>query len=147
LVIAAPTGRSCIQAERADAFEKLLEHDAATKLDFLQAEQQRIDKTQELAGQRKKLHQDQSSLSEAEINYRALVSEFQQTKQAELSLLETKASFLVQDVTKAGQKANLQRSTTPIDGVVQQLAVHKALHPPIPIDPHCLVALYFLYSG
>ena len=22
----------------------------------------------------------------------------------------------------------------------------KALHPPIPIDPHCLVALFFLYS-
>lgn len=30
----------------------------------------------------------------------------------------------MQDVTKAGQKANLQRLTTPIDGVVQQLAVH-----------------------
>ena len=37
---------------------------------------------------------------------------------------ETKAASLVQDVTKAGQKAELQRLTTPIDGVVQQLAVH-----------------------
>ncbi len=113
-----------MEAERAEAFKKLLEHDAATKLDFLQAEQQRIDKTQELAGQRKKLHQDQSALSEAESNYRALVSEFQQTKQTELSTLETKASSLTQDVTKAGQKADLQRLMTPIDGVVQQLAVH-----------------------
>ena len=113
-----------MEAERADAFKKLLEHDAATKLDFLQAEQQRIDKTQELAGQGQKLHQDQSALSEAETNYRALVSEFQQTKQTELSMLETKASSLVHDVTKAGQKADLQRLTTPIDGVVQQLAVH-----------------------
>jgi hemolysin D len=101
-----------------------LEHDAATKLDFLQAEQQRIDKTQELAGQRKKLAQDQASLSEAEKNYRALILEFQQTKQAELSALETKAASLVQDVMKAGQKADLQRLATPIDGVVQQLAVH-----------------------
>ena len=72
-----------MEAERAEAFKKLLEHDAATKLDFLQAEQQRIDKTQELAGQHKKLLQDQAVLSEAETNYRALVSEFQQTKQAE----------------------------------------------------------------
>src|SRR5436853_2312423 len=109
-----------MEAERAAAFKRLLEHDAATKLDFLQAEQQRIDKTQELAGQRQKLHQDQSALSEAETNYRALVSEFQQTKQTELSMLETKASSLVHDVTKAGQKADLQRLTTPIDGVVQQ---------------------------
>ena len=110
--------------ERADIIKKLLEQDAASKMDFLQVEQQRIDKTQELAGQRKKLHQDQSALSEAETNFRALVSEFQQTKQTELSTLETKASSLTQDVTKAGQKADLQRLTTPIDGVVQQLAVH-----------------------
>ncbi len=113
-----------METERAEAFKKLLEHDAATKLDFLQAEQQRIDKTQELAGQRKKLHQDQSALLEAETNYHALILEFQQTKQAELFALETKASSLTQDVTKAGQKADLQRLTTPIDGVVQQLAVH-----------------------
>jgi len=110
--------------ELAETIKKLLDQNAATKLEFIQAEQQRIDKTQELAGQRKKLHQDQSALSEAESNYRALVSEFKQTKQAELSTLETKASSLVQDVTKAGQKADLQRLTTPIDGVVQQLAVH-----------------------
>jgi hemolysin D len=113
-----------MEAERARAFEKLLEHDAATKLDFLQAEQQRIDKTQELAGQRMKLAQDAAALAEAEKNYRALVSEFQQSKQAELSIAETKSASLAQDVTKAGQKTDLQRLTTPIDGVVQQLAVH-----------------------
>ena len=113
-----------METERADAYKTLLQHDAATKLDFLQAEQQRIDKTQELAGQRKKLVQDAAALAEAEKNYRVTVSEFQQTKQAELSTMETKAASLVQDVTKAGQKAELQRLTTPIDGVVQQLAVH-----------------------
>jgi hemolysin D len=93
-------------------------------MDFLQAEEQRIDKAQDLAVQRKKLVQDQAALSEAEKNYRATVSEFQQTKQAELSTIETKAASLLQEVTKAGQKADLQRLTTPIDGVVQQLAVH-----------------------
>ncbi len=113
-----------MEAERADAYKKLLEHDAVTKMDFLQAEGQRIDKTQELAGQQKKLQQDQAALAEANNNYRAMVSEFQQTKQAELSTIDTKAASLVQDVTKAGQKADLQRLTTPIDGVVQQLAVH-----------------------
>jgi len=113
-----------MEAERADAYKKLFERDAVTKMDFLQAEGQRIDKTQELAGQRQKLVQDQAALAEAEKNYRAFVSEFQQAKQAELSSIETKAASLVQDVTKAGQKADLQRLTTPIDGVVQQLVVH-----------------------
>lgn len=113
-----------MEAERADAYKRLLEHDAVTKMDFLQAEGQRIDKVQELAGQRNKLKQDQSALAEAEKNYRAMISEFQQTKQVELSTTETKVVSLVQEVTKAGQKADLQRLTTPIDGVVQQLAVH-----------------------
>jgi hemolysin D len=115
-----------MEAERADAYKKLLEHDAVTKMDFLQAEGQRIDKQQELAGQRKKLTQDRAALAEAEKNYRAMLSEFQQTKQAELSAAETKAASLAQDVTKAGQKAELQRLLTPIDGVVQQLAVTPA---------------------
>lgn len=113
-----------MEAERAEAYKRLLEHDAVTKMDYMQAEEQRIDKTQELAGQKSRLQQDMAALAEAEKNYRALVSEFQQTKQVELSTLETKAASLVQDVTKAGQKADLQRLVSPIDGVVQQLAVH-----------------------
>ncbi|MBS0182941.1 MAG: HlyD family type I secretion periplasmic adaptor subunit [Nitrospira sp.] len=113
-----------METERAEAYKKLLEHEAVTKMDFLQAEGQRIDKAQELAGQKKKLEQDQAALAEAEKHYQAMASEFQQAKQTELSALETKAASLAQEVTKAGQKAGLQRLTSPIDGVVQQLAVH-----------------------
>lgn len=113
-----------MEVERAEAYKKLLEHEAVTKMDYLQAEGQRIDKAQELAGQKKKLQQDRASLAEAEKHYRAMVSEFQQNKQAELSVLETKVASLAQEVTKAGQKAGLQRLMSPIDGMVQQLAVH-----------------------
>jgi hemolysin D len=112
------------ETERAEAYKKLLEHEAVTKMDFLQAEGQRIDKAQELAGQKKKLQQDRAALAEAEKHYRAMASEFQQTKQAELSILETKAASLAQEATKASQRAGLQRLTAPIDGVVQQLGVH-----------------------
>ncbi|MDF0644870.1 MAG: HlyD family type I secretion periplasmic adaptor subunit [Nitrospira sp.] len=113
-----------METEKAETFRSLLEFQAATKMEYLQAEEQRIDKTQELAGQRMKLIQDRAALAESEKNYRVFVSEFQQTKQAELAALATKAASLAQEVTKAGQKAALQRLTTPIDGVVQQLAVH-----------------------
>ncbi len=113
-----------METERAEAYKKLLEHEAVTKMDFLQAEGQRIDKTQELAGQKKKLQQDQAAFAEAEKHHRVMRLEFQQSKQAELSALETKALSLAQEVTKAGQKAGLQRLVAPINGVVQQLAVH-----------------------
>ena len=42
----------------------------------------------------------------------------------ELSTIETKVASLAHDVTKAGQRTDFQRLTAPIDGVVQQLAVH-----------------------
>ncbi len=113
-----------MEVERAEAYRKLLEHEAVTKMDFLQAEEQRIDKAQELAGQKRKFQQDQAALAEAEKHHRAMRLEFQQSKQAELSALETKALSLAQEVTKAGQKAGLQRLVAPINGVVQQLAVH-----------------------
>lgn len=128
-----------LETERANAFKRLMERDAVTKLDYLQAEGQRIDKLQELAGQQHKLRQDQAALAEAENNRRALVSEFQQTKQAELSALETKAASLSQEVTKAGQKAELQRLVSPIDGVVQQLVVHTVGGVVTPAQPLLIV--------
>ncbi len=128
-----------METERATAFKRLMEQDAVTKLDYLQAEGQRIDKLQELAGQQHKLRQDQAALAEAEKNRRALISEFQQTKQTELSALETKAASISQDVTKARQKAELQRLSSPIDGVVQQLAVHTVGGVVTPAQPLLIV--------
>jgi hemolysin D len=113
-----------MEVERANTYKKLFSHEAATKMDFLQAEGQRIDKTQELAGQRKRFMQDYAALAEARKNYWVLLSEFQQIKQVELSQTETKVASLAQEVTKTGQREEFQRLTAPIDGVVQQLAVH-----------------------
>jgi hemolysin D len=113
-----------MEAERAAAYRQLLENQYVSKMDYLQFEQQRIDKAQELEGQKQKLKQDKAALAEADKNYRAFVSEFQQTKQAELATTETKANSLAQDMIKAGQKTEFQNLLSPIDGVVQQLAVH-----------------------
>jgi hemolysin D len=113
-----------IEKERAATYKKLLEDQYVSKMDYLQFEQQRIDREQELAGQKQKLIQDSAALSEAEKNYRALVSEFQRIRQTELSEVEMKAASLSQEVVKAGQKTDFQKLTSPIDGVVQQLAVH-----------------------
>lgn len=113
-----------MENERAAAYRALMAQQYVSKMDYLQFEQQRIDKVQEWAGQKSKLRQDQAALAEAEQNYQVLISEFQQSKQAELSAMETKAASLVQEVRKTGQKTELQRLVSPIDGVVQQLAVH-----------------------
>lgn len=113
-----------METQRAEAYKQLLESQYVSKMDYLQFEQRRIDQAQELAGQHKKLLQDHAALAEAEQHYRALVSDFQQTKQTELFSTATKATSLAQDVIKAGHRTELQRLISPIDGVVQQLAIH-----------------------
>jgi hemolysin D len=112
------------EVERAEAYRKLLQDQFVSKMDYLQFEQQRIDKAQELAGQKQKLIQDEAALAEAKKNYRALISEFLQARQAELSAAEMRAASLEQEVIKAGQRTEFQKLVAPIDGVVQQLAVH-----------------------
>jgi len=50
--------------------------------------------------------------------------EFRRSRLAELTEVETRAAALAQEVVKASQRARIQRLVAPIDGVVQQLAVH-----------------------
>src|SRR3954468_9933446 len=52
------------------------------------------------------------------------VAEFRRTLADELAKAEQKASGLAQDLIKAEQRTRLQLLTAPVDGVVQQLAIH-----------------------
>jgi hemolysin D len=113
-----------IEEQRAAAYRKLLADKFVSEMDYLQFEQQRIDRKQELEGQRHQLKQNRAALAETEKNYQALVSEFNRARQGELSDAETKANSLAQEVVKASQRTGLQRLVSPIDGVVQQLAIH-----------------------
>jgi hypothetical protein len=51
-------------------------------------------------------------------------AEYRRTLSDELAKSEQKASGLAQDLIKAEQKTKLQKLTAPVDGVVQQLAIH-----------------------
>lgn len=77
-----------------------------------------------MARQRELLIQNQEALAESQKTYHALRSEFQQSRHAELSEKETKLSSMNQELIKAAQRKELQRLTAPLDGMVQQLAVH-----------------------
>ncbi len=52
------------------------------------------------------------------------VAEYRRTLSDELAKSEQKANGLAQDLIKAEQKTRLQLLTAPVDGVVQQLAIH-----------------------
>jgi hemolysin D len=111
-------------AQKAAAFKKLLKDQYVAELQYLDAEQNRVEAAQNLESQKKRLVQDQAALAEAQKNYERLRSDIQQSRMTELTANETKAASLAQEVVKAGQRTFQQKLTAPIDGVIQQLAVH-----------------------
>jgi len=85
----------------------------------------------ELTGQQQDLLVQKSRLTEAEAAVAAITetraqteAEYRRTILGDLSTAAQKAAGLAQDVIKAQQRTKLQLLTAPIDGVVQQLAVH-----------------------
>ena len=111
-------------AERAAAYRKLLENEFVGRLQYLEVEQQRVEKVQELTMSRHRLSRDLAALGEARTQWQVVEMEFKRTRLAELAEVETRAASLSQEVVKASQRARIQRLVAPIDGVVQQLAVH-----------------------
>ena len=72
-------------------------------------------------------------------------AEYRRSRFDELSKAEQKATGLAQDMIKAEQRTKLQALTAPVDGVVQQLAVHtvggvvspgQVLLAVVPLDSH-----------
>jgi hemolysin D len=110
--------------QKAQAFKKLLKDQYVAEMQYLEAEQGRVEAAQNLELQKRKLTQDQAALAEARKNLERATSDIQQGRMAELTANETKASSLSQELVKAGQRTGQQRLTAPIDGVVQQLVVH-----------------------
>jgi hemolysin D len=94
----------------------------------------------------------QSHIHEAEAAVAALIqtraqtaAEYRRTRFEELTKAEQKAAGFAQDVIKAERRTKLQALTAPVDGVVQQLAVHtvggvvtpaQALLALVPLDSH-----------
>jgi hemolysin D len=110
--------------ERAEAFRTLLSGEFVARLQYLEIEAQRITTVQQLAAQREKLIQDTAALGEARRQQDVVEAEFKRARLGELSDWEMRATSLTQEVTKAAKRTVVQRLGAPIDGTVQQLAVH-----------------------
>ena len=110
--------------QRVDIREQLYQKELGSKLQYLT-------ELQELVGQRQEVLVLQSKYGEADAAIGVLVetraktiAEYQRTLFEDLSKAEQKVAGLKQDVIKAERHTGLQHLTAPIDGVVQQLAVH-----------------------
>ncbi len=113
-----------ISTQRAQNFKNLADSDNVPKDAYLQREQQRIDQEGDLATNRSRLKEIAADLAAAQEQKNALLAEANRTQLDSLNEGNQKTSSLEQDLIKAQSRSELMRLVAPVDGTVQQLAVH-----------------------
>src|SRR5262249_28555725 len=90
----------------------------------LDAEQQLVESEQELIVQRNRLAEAEAAVAAVAEQRRQAEAERRQATLVELAKAEEKVNGLEQELVKAVQRTESQTLVAPVDGVVQQLAVH-----------------------
>jgi hemolysin D len=110
--------------QRVDVRKYLYDSALGSKLVYLTELQDLVGQQQDLLVQKSR-HLEADAAVAALIETRAqAAAEFRRTLFDELAKAEQRAAGLSQDLIKAEQRTKFQLLTAPIDGVVQQLAVH-----------------------
>lgn len=113
-----------IARQRAMDFKELADKNFVSKHGYLEREQVRIEQEADLATQRSRFKEIGAALLEAMRQKTRLVAE---TRRAALDVFneaEQKSAALAQELIKAQMRNKLMTLTAPVDGTVQQLAVH-----------------------
>jgi membrane fusion protein, hemolysin D len=134
-----------ILQQRVDIRKYLMEREVGSKVLYLQDLSQLVEQQKELGVQQGHLQEAEAGLAAIIATRQQAVEEYRRTRLGELATAEAKAAGLAQDVIRAAQRARLQILRAPVDGTVQQLAVHtiggvvtpaQALLEIVPADSH-----------
>lgn len=109
---------------RAKALQALAGDGYVSQHAYLDKEQNRIEQEGDLANLRSRLGEIGASLRESRAQRISLQAETRRAALDSLNDAEQKAAVLQQDLIKAGVHGKLMQLTAPVDGTVQQLAVH-----------------------
>ncbi|MDH6264386.1 HlyD family type I secretion periplasmic adaptor subunit [Bradyrhizobium sp. BR13661] len=110
--------------KRAEAREALAKKGYGSKLESLTTQQDLVEHQQELKVQQGKLDEAEGALAALKEQRLQAEDEYKHTNLKDLSEAEQKEASLGAQLTQAAQKYRLQTLTAPVDGTVQQLAVH-----------------------
>ena len=100
---------------------------------------ERVELERDLATQRAKLIEAQSTLKESDSAKAAYVAETRRALNDRNALATSKAQQLTQDESKASQRERLTQLTAPVAGTIQQLAVHSVGGVVTPAQPLMIV--------
>jgi hemolysin D len=110
--------------QQVDVRKTLFDNQTGSKLIYLQTLQQLVEQQQERAVQQSKYQEAEAAVAAIKETRAQAKAEFRRTLFDDLGKVEPKAAGLAQDLIKAAQRTRFQALTAPVDGVVQQLAVH-----------------------
>jgi hemolysin D len=131
--------------QRVDVRKYLADKEYGSKLQYLTEMQDLVGLQQELLVQKSHIHESESAVTALSETRLQTIAEYRRARFDELAKAEQKAGGFAQDVIKAEQRTKLLALTAPVDGVVQQLAVHtvggvvtpaQALLAVVPLDSH-----------
>lgn len=109
---------------RVDIRKTLMDKELGSKLTYFETLQLLVEQQEELSVQKSHLHETEAAAAAIRETRGQAEAEYRHTLSDDLAKAEQKASGLTQDLIKAEQKTRLQLLTAPVDGVVQQLAIH-----------------------
>lgn len=110
--------------QRAQDFKNLVDQNFVSKHGYLEREQVRIELEADLANLRSRLKEIDAALREARGQRAELLAETRRVSLGSITEGQQKVAALEQDLLKADSRGKLMRLTSPVDGTVQQLAVH-----------------------
>ena len=113
-----------ISRQRADNFKQLSDNDNVPKDAYLQREQQRIDQEGQLATGKSRLQELSAALATVQEQKNALLAETKRIHLDNLNEANQRVAALEQELIKANSRHELMQLVAPVDGTVQQLAVH-----------------------
>lgn len=113
-----------IARQRAQDFKELAEKNFVSQHGYLDREQARIEQEADLATQRGRLKEIAAGLNESASQKMALLAEFRRLTLDSLNDAEQKGASNEQELVKAETRGKLMKLAAPVEGTVQQLAVH-----------------------
>jgi hemolysin D len=113
-----------LMQERTQMRKTLLDHQTGSRVAYLENLQELISNQKELEVQTSRLKELEAAVPAAKAKVEETRAAFRRGLLGDLAEANRKANGLAQDVAKLEQRAKYQELRAPIDGTVQQLAVH-----------------------
>ena len=111
-------------SRRAITRKSLSDQGYGSKLDYLQTQQDLVEHQQEVEVQKGRLTEAEGALASLRQDRDEAEAEYQHENLTDLEEAQQKATSLHEQLLQAAQKYRLQTLIAPVDGTVQQLAIH-----------------------